>query len=58
MIAIPETAPKKVLILSGSTYCERNSVTNPSRKTEIVCVNVTIPPRKTAWLGVPRVPTR
>ena len=51
-------APNTCTIFSGITYWNRNSVARPSAKTLMVCVNVTIAPRNTACLNVPRDPTR
>ncbi len=54
----PEIAPNTGNIFSGSTYCERNSVVSPRKNTLMVCVKVTMPPRKIACLNVPRDPTK
>ena len=43
---------------SGNTYSEAKSVINPRAKTPMVCVMVTVKPRKAACRGVPREPTR
>ena len=42
----------------GDDVLESARVTSPSVKTPTVCVTVTMRPSKTAWRGVPRVPTR
>jgi len=54
----PEIAPNTCVTFSGTTYWNKNSVAIPSRNTLMVCVNVTIAPRKAACLSVPRDPTK
>ena len=46
------------MIVVGRMYWEAASVTMPSKKTEPVCVSVTMVPRAMAWYEVPREPTR
>ena len=58
MIDIPEIAPNTCVTFCGTTYWNKNNVASPSKKTDTVCVNVTIAPKNAACLRVPREPTR
>jgi len=44
----PEMTLRTGMIFSGITYCVSTRVANPSRKTLMVCVKVTVPPRMNA----------
>src|SRR6185503_20391740 len=54
----PDTRPSHGYSVSGTMYCERNSVTRPRATTPAVWVTVTVAPRNAAWRAVPRDPIR